>query len=223
VRLLRFTGGVSMDFAVIPAAFATAKEALEICNAMYDPPGGEPPARVVELIDELDRMDAIGDDGFLSMWPVDTSVLGAVLCTRWPEWDHTIYTLLEMTRDRGLAMVDLQQDQVFDPRGRVDVEVTVANRTRFPYLTEQIVIDVMDRQDYYGDFLIVEQADETYIQSKYERGELCQVEFRAGSAHRHFQTSTADRSMVPRLISAWLQHGPDAPLLQAQRWHRMKF
>jgi hypothetical protein len=100
---------VSLDFAVIPAVFATLEEALESCNAIYDEPGGEPPARVVEMIDELDRMDAIGDDGFLSMWPVDTSELGAALCTRWSEWDRTIYRLLEMTRHRGLALVDLQQ------------------------------------------------------------------------------------------------------------------
>jgi hypothetical protein len=78
--------------------------------------------------------------------------------------------------------------------------VTVANGTRLPYLTEQIVIDVMARKDYYGDYLIVERAGDTHIQTKYERGEVCQVEFRAGSADRHFQTLIADRSLVPHLV-----------------------
>ena len=114
-RRVRFTRWVSMDFAVIPAQFDTVDEALKACDAVYDDPGGDPPAPVAELIEELDHIDAIGEEnGFLSVWPVDSSALGAILCARWPQWDHTVYTLLHMTKDRGLAMVDLQRRQVFD-------------------------------------------------------------------------------------------------------------
>ncbi|WP_264032213.1 hypothetical protein [Mycobacteroides immunogenum] len=38
---------MSMDFAVIPAVFATAEEALKTSSAIYDEPG-DPPARVVD-------------------------------------------------------------------------------------------------------------------------------------------------------------------------------
>ena len=177
-----------------------------------------------DLIAELDRMDAIAEDGgFLSMWPVDAGVHGAILCTRWPEWDRTIHTLLEMTKVRGLAMVDLQQPQVFDPRGCTDVDVTIANGTRLPYLTEQIVVDVMANQRYYGDYIIAGRDENNYAQTLYEPGEPCQVEYRAGSPDRHFQTVTSDRSLVPRLIAAWLRDGPDAQLLQAQQWQRLEF
>ncbi|MUL64976.1 hypothetical protein BOO86_10925 [Mycobacterium sp. CBMA 234] len=213
-----------MDFAVLPAVFSTVDEALKACDAMYRESGGVPPEPVTDLIAELDRIDAIAEDGgFLSMWPVDAGVHGAILCTRWPEWDRTIYELLEMTRDRQLALVDLQQRQVFDPRGHVDAEVMIANGTKLPYLTEQIVVDVMANQRYYGDYVIAERAENEYVQSLYEPGEPCQVEYRAGSADQHFQTITPDRSLVPRLISAWLEHGPQAPLLQAQQWQRLEF
>jgi hypothetical protein len=217
-------GAVTMDFAVMPADFDTVDEALHACDVMNRDPGGDPPAEVVEFIEELDRIDAIGEDsGFLSMWPVDSSALGAILCTRWPQWDRTIYTLLELTKDRGLAMVDLQRLQVFDPRGRVDIQVTIANGTRLPYLTEQIVYDVMADQDYYGDHIVAERAQDTYVQSLYRHGADCQVEYRAGGPDRHFQTLTTDRSLVPRLIAAWLQDGPAADLLQAQHWRRLEF
>lgn len=225
MRLLIYglLGGVSIDFAVIPAAFGTVDEALKACDAMYADPGGDPPSGVAELIEELDRIDAIGEEsGFLSMWPVDSSALGAILCTRWPLWDRTIYTLLQMTKDRGLAMVDLQRRHVFDPRGHVDIEVTIANGTRLPYLTEQIVRDVMADQDYYGDYIVVERDEDTYVQSLYKHGEKCQVEYRAGGPDRHFQTLTTDRSLVPRLISAWVHYGPAADLLQAQHWRRLE-
>ncbi len=213
---------MTIDFAVIPAVFSTVDEALKAVDAMYDEPRGVPCDQVVALIEELDRIDAIGENGFLSLWPVSATAHGAVLCTRWPEWERTIYELLEMTRDRQLAMVDLTHRQVFDPRGHVNAEVMIANGTKLPYLTEQIVVDVMTNQDHYGDYIIVETAENVYIQSLYKRGEECQVEYRAGSADQHFQTVTTDRSLVPRLISSWLEHGPTAPLLQAQSWQRLE-
>lgn len=215
---------MSMDFAVIPAEFDTIDEALNACDAMYKDPEGEPPSGILDMIAELDRTDAIAEEGgFLSVWPVDSSAHGMILCTRWPESDRTIYTLLTMTKDRSLALVDLQRRQVFDPRGRTDVEVLIANGTKLPYLSEQIVLDVMDGQDYYGHYIIVERAENTYIQALYKPEEQCQVEYRDDSPDRHFQTLTADRSLVPRLIAAWLHDGPTADLLQAQQWQRLEF
>jgi hypothetical protein len=220
---LRFTDLVGMDFGVIAADFDSIDEALRRCAAIADTPDGDPPAGVVGLIDELDRIDAIREDGgFLSWWPLTPTPLGVGVSTRWQ--DHVVYTLLEMTKDRGLALVDLQppQWQVFDPRGRVEVEVTLGNGTRLPYLTEQIVIDVMANQTWYGNYIVAEREQDTYVQSLYKFGEVIQVEYRAGHPDRHFQTLTDDRSLVPQLISAWLRDGPDAPQFAIQRWQRLE-
>ena len=214
---------MSLDYAVIPARFPTVSQALRICDAMNGDAIGDPPAEICDLIDELDHMNAIGEDhGFLSMWPVDASALGAILCTRYAESARTLHTLLDMTKERNLALVDLQLRQVFDPRGRVDVDVSVANGTRLPYLSKQIVRDVMDRQDVYGDYIIVERAESIFIQALYARGAQCCIEYRAGGPDRHFRTVTPDRTLVPRLIWAWLQHGPQADLLQDQQWEQLE-
>jgi hypothetical protein len=106
------------------------------------------------------------------VWPVSGCPLGTVLCTRWPTRDHTIYTLLEMTKDHDLAMVDLQLRQVFDLRGRVEATVTIANGTKLPYLTESIVRAVMAHQQHYGDYLIAGTSENTYMQALCEDAQL---------------------------------------------------
>lgn len=214
---------MSIDFAIIPANFTTIDEALRACDAMRDYQAGDPPDAVARLIAELDRIGADDEDtGFLSDWPISGCPLGVVLCTRWPKWDHTIYTLLEMTKDHDLAMVDLQLRQVFDPRGRVDVTVTIANGTKLPYLTESIVRDVMARQQHYGDYLIADAAEDTYMQALFEDGQPCQIEYRAGNANRHYQAMVDDRELVPQLFAAWLRDGPSAQLVRAQTWSRLE-
>jgi hypothetical protein len=110
---------VSYDFAVLPAGSAdTVEDAMPIYAAMCEGAQGDPPEQVVDLIEELDRRDEIGDDGFLSMWPVDADAHGAVLCTR--RWNDLTYTILELTKDRGLAVLDVQVPRLY----RVDVHLT---------------------------------------------------------------------------------------------------
>lgn len=214
---------MSIDFAIIPASFTTVDKALQACDAMQIDQLGDPPAAVAWLIAELDRIGADDEEtGFLSLWPVSGCPLGIVLCTRWPKWDHTIYTLLDLTKDRGLAMVDLQLRQVLDPRGRVDATVTIANGTKLPYLTESIVRDVMAHQQHYGDYLIAETAENTYMQAVFENGRPCQIEYRAGSADQHYQAMVNDRELVPQLFAAWLRDGPSADLLRTQAWSRLE-
>ena len=216
---------MSMDFAIIPADFSTTEEALAICDTFDDDEDdlGPLPAGVIELIKELDRIDAMAEDGFLSVWPDEGTSRGIILNTRWPEWVRTTYTLLDFTKDHRLALVDLQERQVFDPRDHVNVDVTLANGTKLPYLTEQIVIDVMARQATYGDYLIAARGENTYVQTLYQVGRLCAVEYRAGGPEQHFHMLTKDRALIPRLISAWLHDGAQAQLLRAQQWEPMKF
>jgi hypothetical protein len=220
---VRFTGPVSLDYAARAAQFATVDEALRTCDLLYGDPEGDPPPAIVELVEELDRIEELGEEHhFLSAAP-DASALGALVCTSYREWARTIHMLLELTKARGLALVDLQSRQVFDPRGSVDVEVSTDNGTRLPYLTEQLVRDLMDGQDRYGDHIVAERAEGTFIQALYQREAQCCIEYRAGGPDQHFQTMTSDRTLVPRLIWAWLENGPDAALVRAQHWQRLEF
>jgi acetolactate synthase regulatory subunit len=178
---------VSLDYAIIAAQFHTVEEALRRCESMHNAPEGDPPPAVSDLVEELDRIDAISEEsGFLAMWPVDSSALGAIVCTRTDQWPRTIRTVLDMTKDRGLAVVDLQMRQVFDPRGRIDAHATAANGITLPYLTEQILRDVMARQHHYGDHIVVERSDGHYIQALYQVGRCNAVEYRDGGPDRHY-------------------------------------
>jgi hypothetical protein len=201
--------------------FEIAEEALQICDAMVDDPGGDPPAAVVDLIDELDRRDAIGDDGFLSTWPVDANARGAVLCTR--RWNDTTHTMLELTKDRGLAVVDLQIRHLFDPRGRFEVHVATGNSTTLPYLTERVLHDVMARQDWFGDHVVIKRDEQLYAQAAYPLGADCIVEYRDGGPDRHYRTTTSDRATVAQMLWGWTVHGPSDAVLRTQEWDRVSY
>jgi hypothetical protein len=206
---------VSYDFAVIATdGFETAEEALQICGALFDDPGGDPPAAVVDLIDELERRDAIGDDGFLSMWPVDANARRS---------HGTTYAMLELTKDRGLAVVDLQIRQLFDPRGRVEVHVSTGNATTLPYLTERILHDVMARQDWFGDQVVIKRGEQLYAQAAYALDTDCIVEYRDGGPDRQYRTTTSDRATVARMLWGWTIHGPSDAVLRTQEWDRVSF
>lgn len=210
---------MSMDFAVVTtAAFDTASEARRISSLLDGEPGGHPPTAVLELLDDLDRIDAMGEAGFLSIDPDVPNRDGLVLCTRWSTWLTTVHTLLNLTKDRGLAVVDMQRDVVFDPRGRVDVHVEMANRATFPYLTRSLIADLMDRQDHYGDHMVIERADQHFIQALYRPGRECVIEYRDGGPEHHFRTHVPDRTVTADLLWAWVQHGPTAELLNQQPW-----
>jgi hypothetical protein len=67
-----------------------------------------------------------------------------------------------LTKDRELAVVDLQIRQLFDPRGRIEVHVSTANATTLPYLTECILHDLMARQDWFGDHVVIKRDEQLY-------------------------------------------------------------
>jgi hypothetical protein len=84
------------------------------------------------LIAALGRADRLE-----SMLPIGADVRGAVLCTS--RWNDQTHPMLELTKDRGLAAVDLQIEKLFDPRGRVNVDVSMGNQLTLCYLTGRLL------------------------------------------------------------------------------------
>lgn len=199
---------VSYDFAVIPVeSFTTADEALRICDPLYDDPGGSPPPALAELLDDLERGDAMGDDGFLSVRPVDAGSVGAVLCTR--RYNDLTYAMLELTKDRGLAVVDVQTRQLFDPRGRVEVQVTLGGGAELPYLTTSILTDLLARPHHTEPWLVVARGEQHYVQAFFPLAADCVLEYRDGGPDYHYQAIIADRSVVAHALWDWTTRGPD--------------
>ena len=104
---------MSYDFGVIPVdTVGNLEEAKRIYSAMCEGRRGLS-AQVIDLINELERRDEIGDDGFLSVRPVDADARGAVLCTR--RWNDLTYTILDLTKHRGLAVLDVEIPRLYHP------------------------------------------------------------------------------------------------------------
>ena len=163
---------MSYDFGVIPVdTVGNLEEAKRIYSAMCEGPEGDPPAQVIDLINELERRDEIGDDGFLSVWPVDADARGAVLCTR--RWNDLTYTILDLTKHRGLAVLDVQIPRLYDPRGRVDVHVSLGGGTKLPYLTARILGDAIARPHWSDPYIVVRRAEQLFVQAFYPPDTEC--------------------------------------------------
>lgn len=194
---------MSCDFAVFAADIASDRaSALAFYQAMCAENVGEPSPAVREVVTVLNRDYGVDrDDGFLSIDAVGDA-RGAVVCTRWPTAAANLRTLLELTKDRDLALFDPQSGRLYNPRGKVDVNVTVGDGTTSPYLTEALLTDLLERPDPTNPYLIVERAENVYIQTYMQDGAY-DLEHRAGGPDRHFHVRTADRNLVHYIIGAW--------------------
>ncbi|PBJ38737.1 hypothetical protein [Mycobacterium avium] len=198
---------MSYDFAVIPVdSFETVEQALRICDAMYDEPQGRPSPQVVQLIDELERHDNTGHDGLVSMWPIDADARGALVCTR--AGCNNTYAMLNLTKDRGLAVVDVQVRRLYDPRSHVDVQVSLGDGTNLPYLTAPLLEDLIARPHRQYPWLVVARGDHWFIQAHFAPDADCVLEYRDGGPERHFGASTSDRAVVPTVIWQWVIEDP---------------
>ncbi|MFQ6331235.1 hypothetical protein ACLMAL_34575 [Nocardia sp. CWNU-33] len=134
---------------------------------------------------------------------------GAVVCTWWPSFTRNLRAVLELTKERGLAVVDPQARRLYDPRGRADVLVTVGDGTTLPYLTKELVEDLLaDPPDPNNPFLVIERDEQYYVQTCLDSDGVYELEYRAGSEDEHFHVHTSDRSLVRDVVWAWSTDNP---------------
>ncbi|WP_433624664.1 hypothetical protein [Nocardia sp. CA-120079] len=207
---------VTCEFAVVPAdAVDTALDAMEQYRHMCTAPDGTaaPPA-VDDLIAEIDRNG--GAVGFVA---AVADSRGAVLRTWGPNRGRHLLAVLKLTKDRDLAVLDVETGHLYDPRGHIDVRVTVGDGRSLPYLTpallEDVVVAAADPDD---PFLVVARADETYIRTRRHEW-VYEIEHRAGSASEHFRVYTLRHKVVRDVIWAWV--GGDPSWRVAVHWRRV--
>lgn len=207
---------VTCEFAVLPAgAVDNALDALEqyrqLCTARDD--CATPPA-VDDLIAEINRHG--GAVGFVAS-VADSR--GAVLRTWGPNRGRHLLAVLQLTKNRDLAVLDVETGHLYDPLGHVEVRVTVGDGRSLPYLThallEDLVVAAADPDD---PFLVVARADENYIRTRrHER--VYEIEHRAGSASEHFRVYTVRHQVVRDVIWAWACGDPSWTV--AVPWRRV--
>ncbi|WP_433713529.1 hypothetical protein ACQP2U_04445 [Nocardia sp. CA-084685] len=207
---------VTCEFAVVPAnAVDTALDVLEQYQQMCTAPDNSatPPA-VDDLITEINRNG--GAVGFIA---AVADSRGAVLRTWGPNRGQHLFAVLKLTKDRDLAVLDVETGHLYDPRGHLDVHVTVGDGRSLPYLTRELLDDfVVAAADPDDPFLVVARAEETYIRTRRHEW-VYEIEHRAGSASEHFRVYTLRHKVVRDVIWAWA--GGDPSWTAAVRWRRV--
>lgn len=193
------------DFAIFPAGpVDSASDAVKLVRAMRASRTGEAPSAIRHSLDELTKT---GPSSF-SIECVDSR--GAIIATKYPE-EGLLREILLISMERGLAVYDLYLDRLFDPRGRVDVEVCLAGKVTLPYLTPALLHDLVlwptwpSSEDL---FFIIERNAEEYVQTLRDEDDAYQLEYRDGSRDAHFEFYTHDSKLVTDVMWAWTIQNP---------------
>ncbi|WP_147403850.1 hypothetical protein [Nocardia panacis] len=118
------------EFALLPADIDGALEALEIYSRLRTDPGRPDPALRALSID-LDPA-----------YGLTAGAGGAILHARGHDRAHHLLAALNLTKDRDLAVLDIATGCLYNPRERVEVEVTMPDHT-LPYLTPALLADLI--------------------------------------------------------------------------------
>lgn len=156
---------MSSDFAIIAADFATVEDAwarsatlAAASTATAAGPG------FADFSADLHSAHLCGHEAFLSADPY-CAAGGIILRAQTRDIDRTIASLMLMTKDRGLAVLDLDHGCIYDPRDHIDLHAYTGLGLHLPYLTEQLLAQVLAHQDFYGDFLLIQRTPQYYIQA----------------------------------------------------------
>ncbi|MEV6135837.1 hypothetical protein AB0L63_07180 [Nocardia sp. NPDC051990] len=207
---------VTCEFAVLPAgAVDNALDALEQYRLMCTTPDNSAAAPAVDdLIAEINRNGSVV--GFVA---AVADSRGAVLQTWGPNRGRHLLAVLKLTKNRDLAVLDVETGHLYDPHGHVEVRVTVGDGRSLPYLTRALLEDfVVAAADPDDPFLVVARADDTYIRTR-RHEQVYEIEHRAGSASEHFRVYTRRHKVVRDVIWAWACGDPSWTV--AVQWRRV--
>jgi hypothetical protein len=209
---------MSHRFAVFPAgAVNSVEEANDLVCAMCAGSVGEPPSAVRELV------DALPDSGqLLCMVERSADSRGVIIATEQPE-DGLLRHLLLETMDRGLAVYDLELFRLYDPRGRVDVDVELPGDVTLPYLTPALLRDLALRPTWplpEQPYFTVARGEHEHVQT-YRNGDgTYALEYRDGGPDAHFEYRTADIGLVADVMWGWVTR--DSRWRTAVAWTRLE-
>ena len=187
----------------------TPARATEYRFAIIPSVSAEQPSDIRSLIDD------VVDASCGAMWIEHAGEHSAVIVTERPE-SGTLDALLDATKDRGLAVYDMALRRLYDPQDSVAVTVRLGDCVTVPYLTRDLLIDLVERPVFPSPaepFVIVSRTDADYIQMYRRAGGEYQLEYRDGGPESHFVVHTADERLVADVMWAWVSG--DA------RWQRM--
>jgi hypothetical protein len=143
------------------------------------------------------------DDEPLPLQVLTADRRGAVLRACWPLPGHVLQTILELTKDRALAVLDVPTRRLYDPRGKVDVLVTVGVNAWSPYLTRPLLADLLARPDPRAPYVGLERAEHDFIEAYQSAGGQYDLQYRSGGPDRHFYAVTGESRVIPDVLWSW--------------------
>lgn len=212
---------MSYDQILLPSGVATSLDEVDAYLAAQE---GRPESEAIAAIAaELNARNAAlpVEDSFLSVESVG-GPSGDTLYVPSP-YDAIGFVralLFDLATPRGYAVYDPQLSWLIDPAGHLPVAVTHGGAGEFPYLTEELarhwVADLAEPNPY----LIVERAEQRYIQTYRAPNGPFTLEYRDGSPDQHFGTTIEDPAEVARIIWEWAD---GKPVGDAADWARVEF
>jgi hypothetical protein len=206
------------SFALIPAAGAdSVAEAEVLIRKMREIREGQPIPGLADLLDGLsaDYGSVISVDG-------EVTANGAFISVEEPELGP-LNDILMATKDCSIAVFDIALSRLYNPRGSVDIEVVLGGDCTLPYLTAQLLDDLVRRPtwpDPDSPFLIVARDGEDFIQTYLQDDGYYDLEYRDGSFEKHYDFYTPDAGLVSDVMWAWTAQ--DSRWRTAVPWTRME-
>jgi hypothetical protein len=193
--------GVHHDLAVVPAdSVPSAQWGMRLHHAMCDSVVGLPRQSVDAFLADLHRLK---DDELLPVHAVTADRRGAVLRACWPLPGYVLQIILELTKDRELAVLDVPIRRMYNPHGKIDVLVTVGVDAWSPYLTRQLLADLLGRPDPGAPYVGLERAEHDFIEAYQRADGEYDLQYRSGGPDRHFYAATNESPLVHDVLWGW--------------------
>ncbi|MFC9994750.1 hypothetical protein [Nocardia sp. NPDC127526] len=213
---------MSYDHVLLPSGAAATSAAVDAYLATQDGKPASP--AVAEMAAELDKRNGElpEEDNFLESAAAESAV-GAALFVSGPidAVGFVRNLLFELATPRGYAVYDPQLAWLIDPAGHVPVAVSHGGAGEFPYLTQALVRHWVPELGQPGPYLIVDRGGEVYIQTYRHDDGHYDLEYRDGSADRHFTVALNDPALVADLIWEWTTG--DRSRFDTLPWQRLTF
>ncbi|GAA1095071.1 hypothetical protein [Tsukamurella spumae] len=209
---------MSYDLFALPQHSAADADAAltEMRRADASAPATAPARNVTALIDLVDsnrsRLGVVHESP-------EPHGIGAYFTASWSDVEASRAALIPAAATLGFDVYDPQEHLLIHTADAKCVEVTHGSLGVFPLLSRTLSTALVTRLAEPDPFLIVSRDTDVYVQTLIRDGH-CTIEYRDGSADRHF-AAVAPPDEVSGLLWAWTQSGPSA--LRHLEWSKVEF
>jgi hypothetical protein len=208
---------VSYDHYVLPAEFCV--DAGSASRHVEEQAGRPASGVAAEVARRITARNPEADDAtILSIVPLEADGDSVMVPSPFSRVEAARVVVIEEAFREGLGVFDAQSGLVFGPDGARPGVITSSREGEFRVIVPAIVRQLALGLDV-DDYLIVEAADEVYIQTRRNAADDFEVERRDGSADRHFALRVATAAEVASALDLWL--AGDESALSGLGWSKL--